>query len=208
MLLLINKALEEPLEKPGSHLREGLSSEEVAPLHLLHLPPYISVPGLHEGLWDAREEEEEEDEEEEAEPDGDEDPVVPLVFLGKPEYFLGYHPIYITMMMMMKIMMTTTMMMMLKITMIKTMMMMTKAMIKMTKTRMMMTKRMMMKTKTMITMTKTIIMKTKTIIMKTKTMMMMTKRMMMKANFLHPGILTPFSFIREHQTPLLPAPDN
>ena len=87
MLLLINKALEEPFEKPGSHLRERLSSEEVAPLLLLHLhlPPYTSVPGLHEGLWDAREEEEEEDEEEEAEPDGDEDPVVPLVFLGKPE---------------------------------------------------------------------------------------------------------------------------
>ena len=32
--------------------------------------------------------------------------------------------------------------------------------------------------------------------------------MMMMTNFLHPGILTPFSFMREHQTPLLPAPDN
>ena len=153
LLLLVGKALEEPFEKPGSHLREGLSSEEVAPLHLhlLHLPPYISVPGLHEGLWDAREEEEEEDEEEEAEPDGDEDPVVPLVFLRKPEYLVGYHPTFydedyddynddddeedLTM--------TTS-----------------------------------------------------------KTMMMII------TNFLHPGILTPLSFMREHQTPLFPAPDN
>ena len=49
------------------------------------MPPNISVLGLHEGLWDAREEEEEEKEEEEAEPNGDEDPVVSLVFLGKPD---------------------------------------------------------------------------------------------------------------------------
>ena len=103
MLLLINKALEEPFEKPCSHLWEGLCSQEVALLllHLLHLPPYIPVPGLHEGLGDPREEEEEEEEEEEAEPDGDEDPVVPLVFLGKPEYLAGYDP-----MMTMKITMT------------------------------------------------------------------------------------------------------
>ena len=87
---LINKALEEPFEKPCSHLRKGLCSQEVSLLLLRllllfhYLPPHISVPGLHEGLRDAREEEEEEEEEEEAEPDGDEDPVVPLIFLRKP----------------------------------------------------------------------------------------------------------------------------
>ena len=87
MQLLINKALEEPFEKPCSHLRKGLCSQEITLFHLLfhYLPSHISVLGLHEGLWDAREEEEEEEEEEEAEPDGDEDPGLPFVFLGKPD---------------------------------------------------------------------------------------------------------------------------
>ena len=35
------------------------------------------------------------------------------------------------------------------------------------------------------------------------TMMMMV---MMTSDFLQPGILSPFSFIREHQTPRFPAP--
>ena len=36
--------------------------------------------------------------------------------------------------------------------------------------------------------------------------MVMMMTMMMTSDFLQPGILSPFSFIREHQTPRFPAP--
>ena len=54
-----------------------------------------------------------------------------------------------------------------------------------------------------------LLIKIKMVMMKISMIAMITMLMkMMMTNFLHPGILTPFSFIREHQTPLLPAPDN